>query len=112
MSCMSGNAAQPPPARRPFRPAKPVVIGLTGGVAAGKSTVARLFGDHGFAHVDADSHARAVAADPDAIAAVRATFGDGVVTADGLDRKALADLVFADTAARRRLDRHAAAGSG
>ena len=101
---MAGITKPPPPTGNQFRPRKPVVIGLTGGVAAGKSTVARLFASHGLVPIDADAHARLAAADPEVIAAVRASFGEAVVTPDGLDRKALAQLVFADEAARSRLE--------
>ncbi|MCA8950258.1 MAG: dephospho-CoA kinase, partial [Planctomycetes bacterium] len=93
---MARNPASAPAARPAFRPGRPLVVGITGGVAAGKSTVAELFCAHGLVHVDADAHARAVAADPEVLAAVRARFGAGVVGPDGLDRAALARVVFAD----------------
>jgi dephospho-CoA kinase len=81
-------------------------IGLTGGIGSGKSTVAALLAEHGARVVDADAIAREVV-EPGTpgLAAVVAEFGEDVLTADGaLDRPALAGLVFADPAARARLD--------
>jgi dephospho-CoA kinase len=81
-------------------------IGLTGGIGSGKSTVAALLADRGALVVDADAIAREVVAPgTPGLAAVVAEFGDGVLTPDGsLDRPALAAVVFADPAARARLD--------
>ena len=84
----------PAPEERAFCPPKPVVIGLVGGVASGKSTVAKLFSEHGIRHVDADHHARAAASEPDAIAAVARSFGPEFVRDGGLDRARLADRIF------------------
>jgi dephospho-CoA kinase len=82
------------------------IIGLTGGIAAGKSTVSRRFAEHGAVVVDADQLARdAVAPGSPGLAAVRERFGPAVVTADGtLDRPALGAIVFADAAARKGLE--------
>ncbi|MBB3675539.1 dephospho-CoA kinase [Modestobacter versicolor] len=81
-------------------------IGLTGGIGSGKSTVAALLAERGARMVDADRIAREVVAPgTPGLAAVVAEFGEGVLTADGaLDRPALAAVVFADPAARARLD--------
>jgi dephospho-CoA kinase len=81
-------------------------IGLTGGIASGKSTVERLFAAHGVPIIDSDLIAREVVAPgTPGLAQVRARFGDGVLLADGsLDRRALRRLVFADPAARRDLE--------
>lgn len=83
-----------------------LVIGLTGGIAAGKSTVADLLAARGAIVIDADLLAREVVAPRTAgLAAVVERFGPGVLTADGdLDRPALGRLVFADPAARRDLE--------
>jgi dephospho-CoA kinase len=81
-------------------------IGLTGGIGSGKSTVAALLAEHGARVVDADRIAREVL-EPGTpgLAAVVAEFGEGVLAPDGsLDRPALAAVVFADPAARARLD--------
>ncbi|MFN2451172.1 MAG: dephospho-CoA kinase [Candidatus Dormibacteria bacterium] len=82
------------------------VIGLTGGIASGKSTVAAMLAEHGAVVVDADRLAREVVAPGQpALAEVVATFGGQVLQPDGaLDRTALGRLVFADDAARRRLE--------
>ncbi|TQL04066.1 dephospho-CoA kinase [Cellulomonas sp. SLBN-39] len=81
-------------------------IGLTGGIAAGKSVAARRFAEHGAVVIDADELARTAAAPGSAgLDAVTEAFGAGVLAADGsLDRPALAAVVFADAAARARLD--------
>jgi dephospho-CoA kinase len=81
-------------------------IGLTGGIGAGKSAVAGLLGAHGAVVVDADVIAREVV-EPGSrgLAAVVAEFGPRVRREDGrLDRSRLASVVFADEAARRRLN--------
>jgi dephospho-CoA kinase len=81
-------------------------IGLTGGIGSGKSTVAGLLAAHGAVVIDADRIAREVV-EPGTpgLAAVVAAFGSGVLADDGsLDRPALAAVVFADPAARNRLD--------
>jgi dephospho-CoA kinase len=81
-------------------------VGLTGGVASGKSVVARAFRDLGVAVVDADIAARdAVAPGTDGLAEVVAAFGTGVLDANGaLDRVAMRQRVFSDADARRQLE--------
>lgn len=83
-----------------------LVVGLTGGIGSGKSAVSRLLADLGCAVIDADLVAREVVAPgTPGLAAVVAAFGDGVLLSDGsLDRPALGSLVFADDAARGRLN--------
>jgi dephospho-CoA kinase len=81
-------------------------IGLTGGIASGKSTVAQRFIELGVPVIDADEAARAVV-EPGkpALAQVIKQFGAGVVGADGeLDRRALRTLVFGDARLRRELE--------
>lgn len=83
-----------------------VVIGLTGGIACGKSTVSAALASWGVPIVDADQVARDVV-DPgsEGLAAVRAAFGDAVISPKGaLDRKALGDIVFRDPARRAELN--------
>jgi dephospho-CoA kinase len=77
------------------------LLGLTGGIASGKSTIARRLAAHGAVHIDADQLAReAVAVGSPGLAAVRERFGDEVLTSDGgLNRSALGEMVFADAAA-------------
>jgi dephospho-CoA kinase len=81
-------------------------IGLTGGIGAGKSATSSRLACHGALIVDADRLAREVVAPgTDGYAEVVAAFGPTVVGADGgLDRSALAALVFTDEAARQRLE--------
>jgi len=82
------------------------VIGLTGGIASGKSAVAHRFEALGVFVADADQAARdAVAVGSEGLADVVDTFGAGVLAADGsLDRPAMRRRVFADPDARRRLE--------
>ena len=86
------------------RPA--LVVGLTGGIASGKSTVGRLFEAHGVVVVDADQLAREVVAPgSDGLAAVCARFGEDVLDADGaLDRSRMRERVFSDPRARADLE--------
>jgi len=81
-------------------------VGLTGGVASGKSTVAALLAERGAVVIDSDQLAREVV-EPGTpgLAAVVEQFGETVLTEDGrLDRPALGSLVFGDEASRRRLE--------
>jgi dephospho-CoA kinase len=81
-------------------------VGLTGGVASGKSMVATMFAELGAALVDTDLLAREVVAPGEpGLDAVRMLFGPGVITEAGeLDRRALRSIVFADAAKRRHLE--------
>jgi len=83
-----------------------VHIGLTGGIGAGKTAVARRFVELGALVVDADTLAReVVAAGTPGLDAVVGEFGPGVLRPDGeLDRPALGRLVFGDEQARGRLN--------
>jgi dephospho-CoA kinase len=83
-----------------------LMVGLTGGIGAGKSAVAARLGELGAIVVDSDVLAReVVAAGTDGQDEVVAAFGSSVVGPDGsLDRAALGRLVFADPEARRRLE--------
>lgn len=81
-------------------------VGLTGGVASGKSTVARRFAELGVPVVDADVASRTVTAPKrPALAAIEARFGPQILTPQGeLNRRALRQRVFADSAARHDLE--------
>lgn len=81
-------------------------VGLTGGIASGKSHVAALLARAGCRRLDLDRVGHeAIAPGGSAHADVIAAFGTGIVAADGtIDRKALAAIVFADPAARARLN--------
>ena len=81
-------------------------IGLTGGIASGKSTVADLFAGLGATIIDTDVIAREVVAPGQpALEEVRDAFGDTVIDSNGhLDRAAMRQIVFADDTARRHLE--------
>ncbi|MCW4459508.1 dephospho-CoA kinase [Microbacterium sp. MPKO10] len=83
-----------------------MLIGLTGGIASGKSTVASMLRAHGAVIIDADRLSREVV-EPGtpALTSIRARFGESVITADGaLDRQTLGTVVFGDADARRDLN--------
>jgi dephospho-CoA kinase len=82
-------------------------VGLTGGIASGKSTVARLFEALGVPVIDTDVLAREVVAPGQrALAQIVERFGQSVLQSDGaLDRAALRSIVFADSQARADLER-------
>lgn len=82
------------------------VVGLTGGIASGKTTVAKMFAELGIPIIDADDLAREVV-EPGTpgLQAIVEEFGKGVLDDDGrLDRKKVADLVFSDENARQALN--------
>ncbi|MEV0765768.1 dephospho-CoA kinase [Nocardia sp. NPDC050435] len=81
-------------------------IGLTGGMGAGKSTVARILAEHGAVVIDSDVLAREVVAPgTEGLAALVAAFGADILAADGsLDRPALAARAFADDESRATLN--------
>jgi dephospho-CoA kinase len=83
-----------------------LLVGLTGGIGSGKSTVARSLERRGAVVLDADRFARdAIGLGTPGFDAVTERFGMGIVGSDGeIERKALAALVFADDGARRDLE--------
>ncbi|HBP41076.1 MAG: dephospho-CoA kinase [Vreelandella alkaliphila] len=83
-----------------------MIIGLTGGIGSGKSTVARAFGELGIGWVDADDVAReVVAVGEPALAAIAEHFGTDVLNSDGtLNRSALRSIIFEDPAQRQWLE--------
>ena len=106
--------------------AGPLRIGLTGGIASGKSTVARLFSNRGVPVIDLDQVAREVVEPGEpALEAIVAEFGEDILYSNGrLDRSALRARIFKDAAARKKLEaivhprileatiRHASAAGG
>lgn len=82
------------------------LIGLTGGIASGKTVVAQRLAEHGAVHIDADVLAREVVEPGEpALTSIREAFGSDVIDSDGrLDRSALADIIFADPDARSTLN--------
>lgn len=84
----------------------PLIIGLTGGIGSGKTTVAGIFAALGASIVDTDAIAHELTGPHgNAMGAIRKEFGDKFVAADGsMDRKNMRDLVFLDDVARRKLE--------
>jgi dephospho-CoA kinase len=88
------------------RDGRPLIIGLTGPIGCGKSTVGAWLGELGGAVIDADAFAREVTAPGQpALNAIRQRFGPGVFETSGaLDRAALGEVVFSDPVALRDLE--------
>ncbi len=85
---------------------RPLLLGLTGGIGSGKSTVAQLLAAHGAAVIDADAIARSVTAPGGAaMPAITQSFGPEFVNTQGaLDRDRMRELVFSDPGAKQRLE--------
>jgi dephospho-CoA kinase len=82
-----------------------LVVGLTGGIGAGKSTVAQFFAELGALVIDADQLARmAIERGTDGFADVMLRFGDEIIVNGDIDRKKLAEIVFSDAQARKDLE--------
>lgn len=83
-----------------------LVVALTGGIGAGKSTVAQNFAELGALVVDADQLARmAIERGSDGFAEVLLRFGDEIILNGDIDRKKLAEIVFSDESARKDLEK-------
>lgn len=83
-----------------------LVVALTGGIGAGKSTVAQNFAELGALVIDADQLARmAIERGSDGFAEVLLRFGDEIILNGDIDRKKLAEIVFSDEAARKDLEK-------
>ncbi|MFZ9692828.1 MAG: dephospho-CoA kinase [Phycisphaerales bacterium] len=81
------------------------VIGLAGAIGAGKSAVARILAEAGCVVADADAATRAILASREAAETLGAWWGPGILAGDGtVDRGAVARIVFADPAERKRLE--------
>src|SRR6266567_7193822 len=75
----------------------PVTVAITGGIGAGKSEALRAFARHGAATSSSDEIVhRLLRDDPEVQTALRERWGDEIVRADGADRPAIAEIVFAD----------------
>lgn len=95
--------AVPPPA--PPVEGKVLVLGLAGGIGAGKSAVAREFARRGCVVIDSDAEAKAALDRAEVRDELRRWWGDRVIGADGrVDRSAVAAIVFEDESQRRRLE--------
>jgi len=82
-----------------------LVVGLTGGIGSGKSTVAQNFAELGALVIDADQLARmAIERGTDGFADVLLRFGEEIILNGDIDRKKLAEIVFSDEKARRDLE--------
>lgn len=84
-----------------------LIVGLTGGIGSGKSTVAAMFAGHGAGIIDTDAIAHLLTqSGGEAISAIRAAFGDEYITdGDALDRAKMRGLIFSDADAKQRLER-------
>lgn len=83
-----------------------LVVGLTGGIASGKSTVANMFIEKGFTVIDADKEARyVVEKGKDAYVEIVKTFGEDILLPDGnIDRAKLGAIIFHDREKREKLN--------
>lgn len=83
-----------------------LIVGLTGGIGSGKSTVAGLFAERGAGIIDTDAIAHSLTqTDGEAMPAIRATFGDGYLADNGaLNRAKMRASIFSDAAAKQRLE--------
>jgi len=82
------------------------IIGILGGVGSGKSFVARLFGELGCLVIDSDEQVRLAYQDPAVSAVLRNWWGNDVFLPDGsVNRKAIAAVVFSDSAQREKLEK-------
>src|SRR5689334_15940678 len=103
---VTGDAGLDSPPRGGMRLDGRMLVGLTGGIGAGKSVVAARLAELGAVVIDADQVAREVVAPgTDGLAEVVAAFGPDVLEDGALNRPALAQRVFADPPARERLER-------
>lgn len=84
-----------------------VILGLTGGISTGKSTVSKIFKEQGYPVVDADIGAREIVKPgTDGLEKIKKEFGNKVILADGtLDRTALAKIIFDDVKKRELLNK-------
>lgn len=81
------------------------VIGLTGGIATGKSTVSEMFAKAGFSVIDADKISKEISELPSTLQEIREKFGDDVFDQEGkLDRIKLGDLIFKNSGLRKTLN--------
>ena len=88
-----------------MKQSKTYVVGLTGGIASGKTSVANALRDMGMKVLDADAISRSVTAPGgEALADIRKAFGDSVFDGEILNRRALGDVVFRDEQKRRQLE--------
>jgi dephospho-CoA kinase len=80
------------------------IIGLTGGIGSGKTTVANLFREHGIPVYIADDEARTISDSPEVVKQIADVFGDDVISNGSLDRKKMSGLVFNDPEKLKKLN--------
>jgi dephospho-CoA kinase len=81
------------------------IIGITGGIGSGKSTIARIFGELGCMVISSDEQVREAYDDPAVVRQLRAWWGDQIVDLDGhLNRSKVADIIFNDPGQRSKLE--------
>ena len=81
------------------------IIGLIGGIGSGKSTVARLFSEEGAAIVDSDALAGEQLLEDEVVTQLKSWWGDSICdSSGGIDRRRVADIVFADPVQKKRLE--------
>lgn len=89
-----------------MKQSKPYIVGLTGGIASGKTSVANALRDMGMMVLDADAISRSVTAKGgEALPKVRQAFGDSVFDGEVLNRRRLGDVVFSDAGKRAELEK-------
>ena len=82
------------------------IIGITGGIGSGKTTVAAMFGEMGCLVIGSDAQVEEVYRDPAVIAQLAEWWGAGVLKSDGqLNKRKIADIVFGDPVERTKLER-------
>ena len=72
------------------------IIGITGGIGTGKSTVAEYLKEKGYLVIDADEIGRRISRSRETVREIESRFGTEYVGKEGLDRKAVAALIFSD----------------
>jgi len=81
------------------------IIGITGGIGSGKSTVARMFGEIGCLVINSDQQVQQAYQDPAVISQIRKWWGDDMLQPDGkLNKRKISDIVFHDPQERKRLE--------
>lgn len=81
------------------------VIGITGGIGSGKSTVSSYIAELGYDVIDADKIAKELASDPSVLSEIRENFGESVLDDSGmLDRRKMAEIVFTNAKKKEELE--------
>jgi dephospho-CoA kinase len=82
-----------------------LIIGITGGIGSGKSTVAGIFGELGCLVISSDQQVQQAYHDPAVISQIRKWWGDEVLQANGrLNKRKISDIIFVDPQQRKRLE--------